>query len=180
MLIIEYRNNWPEDFLKIKNVLQRTLSGLEITIEHIGSTAIPFLAAKPIVDIDVIYNKKVSFGQIKHRLTELGYFHNGNQGINEREVFKRHKTVEHKILDAISHHLYVCPVNSEELEKHLLFRDYLRNNDSERLEYQKLKYVIAEEAKNDRKKYAAIKEVKAEDFIEQIIAKAKNKDKFNL
>ncbi|WP_316738905.1 GrpB family protein [Pedobacter aquatilis] len=180
MLIVAYRKSWPLDFSKIENELLQALSGLEITIEHIGSTAVPNLAAKPIIDIDIVFNKTVKLEQIKGRLEKIGYYHNGNQGIINREVFKRTNTLNHEVLDVIAHHLYICPQDSDESKKHLLFRDYLRNNKFESLEYQQLKYIIADEAKNDRKKYAALKEVKAKIFIERIIALANGSKEFSL
>ena len=174
MLIHTYKEKWIEDFNKIKNIIDETLSNKNITIEHIGSTSIPQLAAKPIIDIDIVYPSKVAFDEIKKRLAKIGYYHNGNQGILHREAFKRDgATRKHEILDAITHHLYVCPMDSEELERHILFRDYLIINEEAKNQYQNLKYEIANEVKQDKKKYAQLKEVKARDFINSIIEKAK-------
>lgn len=174
MLIQEYQKSWVEDFNDISKVIQEALIGLKVSIEHIGSTAIPNLAAKPIIDIDVVYDKKTDFDSIKRRLELIGYNHNGNQGIPNRDVFKRHKKSDkYAVLDAIVHHLYVCPTLSEELQKHILFRDYLIAHEKARIQYQNLKFAIAEEAHQDRKKYAELKEVKARKFIMGIIEKAK-------
>ncbi len=130
MLIQEYQKRWIEDFNRIKNEVAAALKGLEIVVEHVGSTAVPELAAKPIIDIDVVYSGNSDFDEIKERLRQIGYHHNGNQGIIRREVFKREKTgIKHEVLDVIAHHLYVCPVTSEELQKHILFRDYLVENE---------------------------------------------------
>lgn len=173
MLIHAYRQSWIDDFNQIKRVIQETLLNLNISIEHVGSTSIPQLAAKPIIDIDVVYDENVAFSEIKDRLEKIGYYHNGDQGIPQREVFKRSTaTPRHERLDHIDHHLYVCPVDSEELKRHLLFRDYLRANEEARSQYRDLKYKIAEEANQDRKKYAQLKEIKARKFIDAILAKA--------
>jgi GrpB-like predicted nucleotidyltransferase (UPF0157 family) len=172
MLIQEYKESWVDDFNEIKNILSEALTNLKISIEHVGSTSIPKLAAKSIIDIDIVYDAPVAFEDIKNRLEEIGYFHNGNQGIPHRDVFKRVKTeVVKGVLDEIVHHLYVCPTHSEEFQKHILFRDYLRANDTARVQYQNLKYAIANEANQDKKKYAELKEVKARDFINGIIEK---------
>jgi GrpB-like predicted nucleotidyltransferase (UPF0157 family) len=174
MLLQEYQRSWADDFTTIKNILAEVFTGLDISIEHVGSTAIPGLAAKPIIDIDIVYYKQKDFEAIKEKLQTIGYYHNGNQGIPNREVFKRNVTTQkHNVLDVITHHLYACPADSEELQRHLLFKDYLLNNEEERTYYQSLKYKIAEEAGQDRKKYAALKEVKAKEFINTIIEKAK-------
>ena len=172
MLIQEYQKSWVYDFNRIKKVIEETLSDIDIDIEHIGSTAITHLAAKPIIDIDIAYSKDVDFEKIKEGLAQLGYYHNGNQGIKDREVFKRRGVdVPHEVLDGINHHLYVCPIHSEELRKHLNFRNYLNAHESERKEYESIKYAIAEEANQDKKTYALLKESKAKDFIESILRK---------
>jgi GrpB-like predicted nucleotidyltransferase (UPF0157 family) len=173
MLIQEFSESWTINFNAISTILLGALPAGDITIEHVGSTAVPGLAAKPIIDIDVVYKHPVQFEIIKNRLDSIGYFHNGNQGIPDREVFKR-KTVmpPHPVLDHVAHHLYVCEVNSAELKNHIVFRDFLRKDAAARQQYQALKYRIAEEAKQDRKRYAALKEVIAEPFISAIINKA--------
>nr|WP_255713422.1 MULTISPECIES: GrpB family protein [unclassified Pedobacter] len=91
----------------------------------------------------------------------------------DREVFKRNLNTNDKILDGIAHHLYVCPKDSKELKKHLLFRNQLRADELDCKEYQELKYKIAEDAKQNRKTYAAFKEVIAKNFVDKIIYKAK-------
>lgn len=172
MLLQEYKESWAENFTKLKEVISKALINLKVSIEHVGSTSIPGLAAKPIIDIDLVYDKNTAFEDIKRRLEKIGYYHNGNQGIPGREVFKRNKNT-HEVLDIIAHHLYVCPADSEELQGHILFRDYLLVNKDARALYQKLKYEIAEEAGQDRKKYAQLKETKLSDFITGIIENAK-------
>jgi GrpB-like predicted nucleotidyltransferase (UPF0157 family) len=173
MLIQEYNAGWINDFNKIRNVISESLINLNISIEHIGTTSVPKLAAKPIIDIDIVFADDVEFDEIKSRLEKIGYVHNGNQGIPNREVFKRNKTVNHRVLDSITHHLYLCPKDSEELKKHILFRDYLIANSDARIEYQKLKYAIAAEANQDKKTYAELKEIKARAFINLVIERAK-------
>jgi GrpB-like predicted nucleotidyltransferase (UPF0157 family) len=173
MLLREYTTIWVHDFQTIKIILHEALQHIPVTIEHIGSTAVPGLAAKPIIDIDIIFENNVSFHEIKNSLEALGYYHNGNQGIVHRDVFKRAATfVAHELLDTITHHLYVCPANSEELRRHLLFRNYLRTHKKARNEYQQLKHLLAVEANQDKQKYAVLKEEKAKSFIETILIQA--------
>lgn len=173
MLIQKYQYKWVNDFKQIKEILLKALEELNINIEHIGSTSIPNLAAKPIIDIDIIYYSDDDFEKVKLGLESVGYYHNGDQGIFQREAFKRKPNKEkHEILDFIVHHLYVCPSESKELKRHLLFRDYLIKHAVARKEYETIKLQIAREANQDRKRYAAIKEIKAKGFIQSIIAKA--------
>ena len=173
MLIQEYKESWNEDFKAVKSIINDALMNLNISIEHIGSTAVPKLAAKPIIDIDIVYETDVAFETMKKGLEKIGYYHNGNQGIINREVFKRGMWGnKHQILNTITHHLYVCPVDSEELQRHITFRNYLIDNEAARTEYQQLKYEIAAAVNQDKKQYAALKEVKARTFINDILAKS--------
>ncbi len=173
MLIVPHDPEWAKHFEEIKRKLSDYLDGIHINIEHIGGTAIKGLSAKPIIDLDIIYYQVNEFEKIKIVLESAGYYHNGNQGIVGREVFKRHKMNYDEVLDEISHHLYVCIFYSEELQRHLFFRDYIRKNDNLRVEYQNLKYEIANEADNNKEKYSSIKEIKAKSFISHVIEQAK-------
>ena len=106
MLIQEYNSQWPADFQRIKTILSDALTGIPVSIEHIGSTAVPGLAAKPIIDIDIVLEDRNDFESIKERLAQIGYYHNGDQGIADREVFKRTGALTlHNVLDRIAHHL---------------------------------------------------------------------------
>lgn len=174
MLIEKYTLNWVSHFTDLKREIENGLSGLQSSIEHVGSTAVPNLDSKPIIDIDIIYSNQADFGKIKSGLEKIGYYHNGNQGIEDRDVFKRTGKLTHGILDTIKHHLYVCPIHSKALERHLLSRDFLRKNDWARLEYQRMKYELAEKAKQDRKIYADLKELNVNDFIDLMIEKEKS------
>jgi len=173
MLIEKYTSNWIKNFVGIKREIVNALHGLEYTIEHIGSTAVPNLDSKPIIDIDIIYNKQLDFDKIKSGLLKIGYYHNGTQGIEGRDVFKRNGKLTSEILDTIKHHLYVCPINSKALERHILSRNFLRKNDWARLTYQQMKYELAEKANQDKKVYAELKELNVNDFIDSIIEEEK-------
>ncbi len=174
MLISVYNAEWPTHFENINKKLLKILSGLKVKIEHIGSTAVPGLAAKPIIDIDIIYNKSSDFEYIKNKLAIIGYYHNGNQDATGREVFKRSGKIDDEVLDKIAHHLYVCRYDCAELHRHILFRNYLRKYAIAREFYEHLKYEIAKEVKNDRKLYASNKELKANSFINYIVELSKS------
>ncbi|TXD71356.1 GrpB family protein [Aequorivita antarctica] len=173
MLIKKYTTEWIKDFKDLKREIKIGLVGVEHKIEHIGSTSVPMLDSKPIIDIDIIYEHETFFEIIKNRLIKIGYYHNGNQGIEEREVFKRNGKCKNEILDTKLHHLYVCPSSSKALERHILSRNFLRKNDWARLKYQGMKYELAEKANQDRKLYADLKELNINDFIDSIIEKEK-------
>ena len=143
-------------------------------IEHVGSTSVPGLAAKAIIDMDMIYTSEADFEQIKLRLAEIGYIHKGDLDIPQREVFKRDPGFleRHPILDNIDHHLYACPVYSEELKRHVLFRDYLRKHAWARQEYADMKRALAQESHQDKKAYSILKEDRARPWITSILEKA--------
>lgn len=88
-------------------------------------------------------------------------------------MFKRNGLITNRILDSINHHLYVCPIDSKELERHIFSRNYLRKNDWARKKYQEMKYELAIEANQDRKVYANLKELKVNEFIDTIIEEEK-------
>ncbi len=173
MLIEKYTPNWIQNFADLNREIDKGLNGLEYRIEHIGSTSVPNLDSKPIIDIDIVYENESELEKIKSGLINLGYDHNGNQGIEKREVFKRNGKSINGILDTITHHLYVCLKNSKALERHILSRNFLRKNDWARLEYQEMKYRLAEKANQDKKLYAELKELNVNEFIDSIIKKEK-------
>ncbi len=173
-LIQPYNSDWKIQFETIQKILATTLDGLILSIEHVGSTAVPDLAAKAIIDIDIVYEKDNIFPQIRERLATLGYYHNGNQGIPQREAFKRKKgLLSNSILDTITHHLYACPKDSPELKRHLLFRNFLREHEWARTEYTSIKMDIAAQTQQDKAAYSLLKESLATPFIEKILQLAK-------
>ena len=177
MLIQKYTPDWIKDFERLKSEIEKGLQGLTYTIEHVGSTAVPKLDAKPIIDIDIIYSDQLDLEKIKLGLEKIGYHHNGNQGIKDRDVFKRNDGLTNKMLDTIKHHLYVCPVESLALERHILSRNFLRKNEWARLKYQQMKYELAEKSNQDKKVYAALKELNINDFIDSIIEEEQREQK---
>ena len=108
-------------------------------IEHVGSTSVEGLSAKPVIDVDVVIKDTTVLPDVISALQTIGYFHEGDLGIPGREAFK-YEGKEH----LRKHHLYVCSQDSEELKRHITFRDYLRSNPDAVEEYSKIK----EEAAN--------------------------------
>jgi GrpB-like predicted nucleotidyltransferase (UPF0157 family) len=179
MLIKKYSPGWVKDFAKIKSEIDDVLNGLAYTVEHVGSTAVQNLDSKPIIDIDIIYAAPEDFEKIKLSLEKTGYSHHGNQGIEDRDVFKRNGKLKNEILDTIKHHLYVCQIDSKALERHILSRNFLQKNDWARIQYQQMKYALAEKANQDSKMYADLKELNVNDFIDSIIEEEKRTHNMN-
>lgn len=130
VLVTKYDSQWPEAFQKIRGELEETLGDAILGIEHVGSTAVPGLSAKPVIDIDVVIESYGSFPEILRRLAAAGYCYEGDLGIPGREAF----CYEDKPHLA-KHHLYVCPADSLELRRHITFRDYLRTHPGEAARY---------------------------------------------
>lgn len=123
VVVESYNPEWKTDFLKIKGELEVVLNGLVLSIEHVGSTSVEGLSAKPIIDIDVVIEDRTCLDSVINALGSIGYHHEGNQGIEGREAFK-YQGKEH----LRKHHLYVCAKDAFELKRHIGFRDYLRSN----------------------------------------------------
>ena len=138
IVVLPYDEKWAQAFLDIKSELTAALGGLAISIEHVGSTSVPALAAKPIIDIDVVVRRTDTAAAIQ-ALAIIGYEHEGNGGIEDREMFK-YTGKEH----LMEHHLYVCPEDSAELKRHILFRDYLRVHPDAVQAYSQIKKEAAE------------------------------------
>lgn len=86
--VLVYEPMWALEFAAIRDRLQSALAGSIEGIEHVGSTSVPGLAAKPIIDIDVVIGESQGFGPIIAKLEELGYLHEGDKGITGRESFR--------------------------------------------------------------------------------------------
>ncbi len=143
-----YHSNWKAEFESLKAVFLKTLHGLEIDIQHIGSTAIPGLFAKPILDIDIIINDERLLDEVSDRLETLGYINRGEQGISGRFTFRQRtewtpQTEDNKKWQ--EHHLYVCYSDSLALKNHLLFRDALLGDKKLATEYATLKLSLSRE-----------------------------------
>ena len=134
VIVVPYKEQWKSDFDTIKQHLLTAVKDTITGIEHIGSTSVEGLSAKPIIDIDIVIKDYSIFDTVVEKLATLGYIHEGNLGIKDREAFDYRGDK-----DLPKHHLYVCPEFSLELQKHISFRDYLRSNPEIMLEYSKVK-----------------------------------------
>ena len=160
VVVLPYDAQWKQDFTNIKREIEDALGETAVSIEHVGSTSVEGLAAKPIIDIDVVVaNSDVQ--KAIDKLSTIGYIHEGNLGIEGREAFA-YEGKEH----LRTHHLYVCPEDSPELKKHLMFRDYLRSHKEATLQYGNIKLEAAKLYPDNIEKYIEYKSP----FIESIYA----------
>ena len=138
VIVLPYSEIWKSDFEKIRAELEQAIGDLITGIEHVGSTSVEGLSAKPCIDIDVIIPDNTVFDAVVTRLESIGYIHEGDLGIKDREAFKYTDKPHLQ-----THHLYVCPSHSEELRRHITFRDFLRNNPEAAKEYGETKETAA-------------------------------------
>ena len=136
--VLPYDAAWKSNFEAIRAEIEAAIGDLILGIEHVGSTSVEGLAAKPCIDIDVVIRDASLLDAVVRGLGEIGYLHEGDLGIKGREAF-RYENKPH--LQA--HHLYVCPQDSEELYRHLTFRNYLRDNPDAAERYGRVKQEAA-------------------------------------
>jgi GrpB-like predicted nucleotidyltransferase (UPF0157 family) len=134
VVVVNYDKRWKQWFEGLRERIGSALGDVALRIEHVGSTSIEGLSAKPIIDIDVVIKDRSMLDKVIEALEKIGYRHEGDQGIPGREAFK-YEDKEH----LMKHHLYVCAEDANELKRHMAFRDYLRNHPEAVKEYSRVK-----------------------------------------
>ena len=150
--VVPYDEAWKNAFEEIKTEIEAEIGDLIIGIEHVGSTSVEGMSAKPCIDIDVIIKDYSVFGEVVRKLGAIGYIHEGDLGIKDREAFK-YANKPHLML----HHLYICPQYSEELRRHITFRDFLRKNPEAVKKYSRVKETAAQLFPDEIEQYIAFK-----------------------
>jgi len=164
IVVVDYDPVWPELFQFFRARIMAALGGLAAAVEHVGSTAVVGLAAKPVIDMDVLLVSAGALPAAIERLAIVGYSHQGDLGIAEREAFLAPA-------NDIPHHLYVCPPSSGEYRRHLVLRDYLRSHPKEAQAYGHLKHSLAQKFAHDRPAYIAGKEEFVRELLERALAR---------
>lgn len=144
--VVDYDPEWSQQFCRLRESIWPLVSDLAITVEHVGSTSVPGLAAKPVIDMDIVIPSRNELSETVVRLGSLGYQHRGNLGIEDREAFWTPKGFP-------SHNLYVCPSASTALRNHLTLRNHLRSHPSDVAAYATLKKALAERFPGDIGRY---------------------------
>ena len=151
VVVEKWNPKWKDEFERIVDSLGEEVIDNSVKIEHVGSTSVEGLSAKPIIDLDIVIEND-KFEIIKRLLNDKGYKHEGDLGIEGREAFSYSGKEE-----LMTHHLYVCTKDSEELFKHITFRDFLKNNSALASEYSKVKEQAAVLYPDDIDKYMEFK-----------------------
>jgi GrpB-like predicted nucleotidyltransferase (UPF0157 family) len=158
--VVDYDSSWPEKFQQHAAILSQALGSGVLAIEHVGSTSVPGLAAKPIIDIDLLVEDSGDEASYLPALVQAGYV----LRVREPE-WRQHRMFRTPELDV---HVHIFSPGCAEVTRHLAFRDHLRRNVEDRLLYESVKRKLAKEEWPDMNAYAAAKS----EVAEQILARA--------
>ncbi|EEF58240.1 GrpB family protein [Pedosphaera parvula] len=136
IIVEDYNPEWANHFEELKRRIWGAVSDVALSIEHVGSTSVVGLPAKPIIDIDIVISSHQQLAPVIERLRKLGYEHRGSLGIEGRDAFRAPE-------GAIKHNLYVCLQGCTALKNHLLLRDRLRQDAKARSQYGEPKKSLA-------------------------------------
>ena len=171
VVVVDYDPQWPARFERLRSIWAAALDGAALRIEHVGSTSVIGLAAKPILDVDIVIERRPVLPRVVDRLASLGYRHQGDQGVEGRESFKLPDAARARMKATPNwapHNLYVCAQDNLELRRHLAFRDWLRSHTKDAQAYATLKRELARRHADDRDAYCEAKT----GFVESILARA--------
>ncbi|MGM0846047.1 MAG: GrpB family protein [Bacillota bacterium] len=157
--VTPYRPQWREQFLQEKKRLETVFQGTHAVIHHIGSTSVEGLAAKPIIDFLIEVEEIGAADDRTDKLKALGYVGKGENGIAGRRYFFCENREGERL-----YHVHIFASGSEDIERHLVFRDYLRTFKNEADKYSKLKNKLAAEYPNDIEAYIEGKN----DYVQEI------------
>jgi GrpB-like predicted nucleotidyltransferase (UPF0157 family) len=152
VVIVDYDPAWPGRYEALRAPLAEALDGLAVEIVHVGSTSVPGLAAKPVIDLNIVLRSEGDLPTVVERLARLGYAHEGDLGIVGREAFATPPGYS-----AHHHHLYVCAPDWGGHGDQIAFRDYLRAHPSAARAYARLKRSLAARHRNNRGAYVNAK-----------------------
>lgn len=146
IVVVDYDPEWPSVFEELSTRMWPAVEEIAISIEHVGSTSVPGLAAKPVIDMSVVVGSRADVPRAIEALGALGYVHRGDLGVEDREAFAQPPELP-------KHHLYVCLAGSVALLNHLTVRDHLRSHPEVARRYGELKKQLAERYRDDIDRY---------------------------
>ncbi|GAA1451806.1 GrpB family protein [Mycobacterium cookii] len=156
--VVEHSLRWAEDFEEVAAVLREALTDVRsAVVEHVGSTSVPGLAAKPVLDVDVIVDPTDVDGAVV-ALGSVGYVHRGDLGVSGREAFHAPGPPRRNV--------YVCTAGSANVRNHLAVRDVLRSRPDLREAYAAVKLALAADPDIDIDTYIAGKSA----VLQQVLA----------
>lgn len=142
VVVVAYDPNWPSVFGELRSFIWPAVSDIATGIEHVGSTAVPGLRAKPVIDACIVVESRELVKPAIERVERLGYVHRGTLGVPDREAFGRPDHLPR-------HHLYLSPSGAMSLKNQIGVRDYLRAHPDVAREYGQLKTDLARRFPDD-------------------------------
>lgn len=157
----EHNKKWSEDFEKEVGTIKAFLSENLIAAYHIGSTAIPGIRAKPVIDILLEVRSLNEIDKHNNKFEGIGYEAKGEYGIKGRKFFQKGKNER-------THHIHIFESGNPEIERHKLFVEFMNAHPDKAAEYDKLKMKLLNKHKEEPDKYSQGKAV----FIQSMDAEA--------
>ncbi len=171
-VVVPYDPNWPVLFEEERRRILGAVGHIVAGVHHVGSTSIPGMAAKPILDIAVLLHEFEDGERCIEPLEKIGYVH---KGLDDEIPGDRHFVKGHPPRESCSdgevirtHVLHMYTLDSPIRRNHFAFRDYLIAHPEVAAEYARLKLILADKHPKDRESYRAGKD----SFIEGVLAKA--------
>ncbi len=159
--LVPYDPKWTNDFSAAEVLLRSTLGEYVVEVEHIGSTAVPGLAAKPIIDVDVTLSGLNYIPEASAALIAVGFETRGNRYDDDVWAFLfKHRSPQIRV--------YLCSPSNQTHDRRLLFRNYLRQHDDTASAYSALKRRLAKQFPYDGDRYTSEKSA----FISEIVCMA--------
>jgi GrpB-like predicted nucleotidyltransferase (UPF0157 family) len=159
VILVHYQSDWILKYEAESTLLVSVLGDTLLNIYHIGSTSVPNLTSKPIIDILAEVHSLKQLDMLELKFMELGYELKGENGIPNRQYYVKRKDGKRAI------HLHCYAKGNPEIGRHLKFKSILLENKNILMEYEKLKIDQAAKYKDDRLKYT---EAKSE-FIRNVL-----------
>ena len=136
--VLNYDPEWPLKYERERKAIAEILDGNGISIYHIGSTSVPGLAAKPIIDMMAVVRSLEKVDDARGKFSELGYEYLGEFGIAGRRYFRKGG-------DERTYQIHIFQADDwNNIGRHLAFRDYMRTHEKERAEYAEIKTALAQ------------------------------------
>lgn len=159
--VVPFRDEWTTMFAEEAEKLKRVFGEQCLRIYHIGSTAIPGMSAKPIIDIMVEVHDIDYVDSYNNAMAAIGYQAMGENGIPKRRFFQKGG-------DERTHHVHVFPAGSEHIARHIAFKEYMIAHPEKAKAYSRLKEALAKQFSNDIQAYMKGKE----EFVREMEKKA--------
>ena len=148
--LVEHEPGWAALFASEASVIRRRVGDIIVDVQHVGSTAVAELLAKPILDIAIAVSAPDAVPLVADRLRDAGYLDRGSAGRNGG-----HLLVKEAAPDVRTVHVHVVDLTDPQWGDYIRFRDTLREDDAIRRAYHELKRELAETCGNDRQVYTA-------------------------